>query len=228
VGWTQETRSYYSRKTLHCGPASRRDQDISKSHKRNKTKKNSKNSRLNKIINCPLKHDSCGTRCGLDSGDSELLFSPLVNSIVDQPVGEIRIFQKVIRETKQKRTVRTVRTITAEQFTHTLSRSSSLAQKRISSLPRVQTSRHAKRPWRRFSAPGRLSIVDQPVGEIRIFQKVIRETKQKGWTQETRSYYFLPLSTLCYCSYCSYCSFLFCFSGGLGIEVFGYRSTYIV
>ncbi|KAJ5398444.1 hypothetical protein N7465_008933 [Penicillium sp. CMV-2018d] len=26
-----------------------------------------------------------------------------------------------------------------------------------------------------------------------------------GWTQETRSYYFLPFSTLCYCSSC------FCF-----------------
>lgn len=24
--------------------------------------------------------DSCGTRCGLDSGDSELLFSPFLNS----------------------------------------------------------------------------------------------------------------------------------------------------
>lgn len=30
-------------------------------------------------------------------------------------------------------------------------------------------------PSRRLSAPGMLSIVGQPVGEIKIFQKVIRE-----------------------------------------------------
>lgn len=34
-------------------------------------------------------------------------------------------------------------------------------------------------PWRRFSAPGRLSIMGQPVGEIKIFQKVIETNKTK-------------------------------------------------
>lgn len=64
----------------------------------------------------------------------------------------------------------------SEQFTHTLSRSSSLAQKRISSLPRVQTSRHAKRltlnfpinlnepetPDSNITSPGSITPATQP------------------------------------------------------------------
>ncbi|CAG8110289.1 unnamed protein product [Penicillium nalgiovense] len=64
----------------------------------------------------------------------------------------------------------------SEQFTTTLSRSSSLAQKRISSLPRAQTSRHAKRltlnfpinldetetPDSNITSPGSITPVTQP------------------------------------------------------------------
>jgi hypothetical protein len=37
-------------------------------------------------------------------------------------------------------------------------------------------------PWRRFSAPGRLSIVGQPVGEIKVFQKIHRNNKTRTIT----------------------------------------------